>query len=284
MKLTIKTSTLAGALALGLAGCAQIAKRTNPTYVGPFHAVGNVYQPDGLPAHLQRVVVLPLVPGRGNRMAERGVPLIQQAFTEEFSRARVFDVVTMSPDHLEQLVGVRALYADSPLPLDFLEKVQIGTACEAVLFAELTTYRAYPPVAVGWKLHLFDLKTEKLLWAVDEVFDTGQPPVANALRRHMREKLSPNNVAPTEIIVLDSPRELARYSLGALIATLEQKNPKVTLNSAEDTIRQSSSGTPGSETNKPNPAEGPEKPGPTEAEPPDKQDNPVPPLPRSDTL
>ncbi|SVE56412.1 uncharacterized protein METZ01_LOCUS509266, partial [marine metagenome] len=83
MKSKIKTLMLAGALALSLTGCAQIAKRSNPTYIGPFHTVGNVYQPDGLPATLQRVVVMPLVSGRGNRMAERGVPLMQQAFTEE---------------------------------------------------------------------------------------------------------------------------------------------------------------------------------------------------------
>ena len=284
MKPILKHSLLAGALALGLTGCAQIAQLSNPTYIGPFHTMDNVYQPDGLPATLQRVVVMPLVPGRGNRMTERGVPLMQPTFTEEFSRARVFEVVTLSSGHLEQLVGVRALHADSPLPFDFLEKIQKGSGCEAVLFAELTTFRAYPPIAIGWKLHLFDLKTEKLLWAVDEVFDTGQALVANALRRHMRERLTPNNVAPTEIIVLDSPRELARYSLGELISTLEQKNPQVALNPAEDTIRQSSSGTPGSETNNPNPAEGSEKPGPSEAELPEKQENPVPPLTRSDTL
>jgi hypothetical protein len=284
MKFKIKTTMLAGALALGLAGCAQLTRNPDPSHAGPFHTVGNVYQPDGLPANLQRVVVLPLVPGRGNRMTERGVPLIKQTFIDEFSRARIFDVVTLSPGHLEQLVGVRALHADSPLPKNFLETIQKGTVCEAVLFAELTTYRAYPPVAIGWKLHLFDLKTEKLLWAVDEVFDTGRAPVANALRRHMRQNLSPNNVAPTEIIVLDSPRELARYSLGALIATFEQNNPKVTSNPAEDTIRQSGSGTPGSETNEPDPVEGSEKPGPTEAEPPEKQEIPVPPLPRSDAL
>ena len=244
MKHTLRFLILT-ALVITLGGCAAFKKRNDPTYIGPFVGISNVYQPAGLPANLQRVTVLPLVPARGNRDAERGVPLIKQVFVEEFSRARVFDVVGVSPRHLDQLTGVRALHADSPLPVDFVENIRRGTACEAILFTELTTYRAYPPVAVGWKLHLFNLESEQLIWAVDEVFDTGQAPVANALRRHMRENLSPNNVAPTEIIVLDSPRELARFSLGALISTIIQNNPKVSLNTAEDTFRQSGSGTPG---------------------------------------
>ena len=147
---------LAGALFLGSLGCAQIAKRSDSSFTGPFHTAANVYiSPDGLPANLQRVAVMPLVPGRGNRSAERGVPLIQQLFTEELSRARIFDVVTLTPDRLDTLIGVKALYADSRLPVEFISKIKEETGCQALLFAELTTFRAYPPVAVGWKLHLF---------------------------------------------------------------------------------------------------------------------------------
>ncbi len=260
-------SVLVGALILGSLGCAQIAKHSDSSYTGPFHAVANVYiSPNGLPANLQRVAVMPLVSGRGTRSAARGVPLIQQAFTEELSRARSFDVVTLSPDRLDTLLGVRALYADSRLPIEFISKIKEETECQAVLFSELTTFRAYPPVAVGWKLHLFDLETEELIWAADEVFDAGQATVANALRRHIREKLSPNNAAATQLLVLDSPREIARYSLGELTGTLTQKNPKVTLKSADNTSSQSSSEKP-EETS--------EKPASDEADAPEKQEKPT---------
>ena len=274
MKTTVHLTLLA-TLIFSLTGCSLINKRNDPTRVGPFVGIANVYQPAGLPPNLQRVAILPLVPGRANRDAERGVPLVRQTFAEEFSRARIFDTVLVSPYHLEQLTGARALYADSELPVDFTQNLTKGTACQAVLFAELTTYRAYPPIAIGWKLHLFDLQTEQLLWATDEVFDTGQAPVANALRRHMRENLSPNNVAPTEIIVLDSPRELARFTLSALISTFIQNNPKVTLNSAEATTGLSQSGAPGPGNTNPDPAE---------AERPETPQNPAPPAPNTDTL
>ena len=256
---------LTSALILSSLGCTQISKLSDASYTGPFHTVANVYiSPDGLPANLQRVAVKPLLPGRGNRSAERGVPLIQQLFTEELSRARIFDVVSLTRDRLDTLIGVPALYADSPLPVEFISKIKEETGCQALLFAELTTFRAYPPVAVGWKLHLFDLETEELIWAADEVFDGGQATVANALRRHIREKLSPNNAAATHLLVLDSPREMARFSLGELIGTFTQKNPKVTLKSADGTDSQSSSERPKEASETP------------EADSPEKQENPAP--------
>ena len=276
MKSNILQSLLTGALVLSSLGCAQLLEQRDASYSGPFHAVANVYiSPEGLPANLQRVAVMPLMPGRGNRAAELGVPLIQQAFTEELSRARVFDVVTLTPNRLDTLVGVQALYADSRLPIEFISKIKEETGCQAVLFAELTTFRAYPPVAVGWKLHLFDLETEELVWAADEVFDAGQATVANALRRHIREKLSPNNAAATQLLVLDSPREMARFSLGELIGTFTQKNPKVTLKSTDDTNSQSVFERP---------EEASEKPDPVEADSPENQKNPAPPTIDSGTI
>jgi hypothetical protein len=276
MKSKMLTSILGGALTLGSLGCTQLLKQRDASYSGPFHTVANVYiSPEGLPANLQRIAVMPLMPGRGNRSAQRGVPLIQQAFTEELSRARVFDVVTLTPNRLDTLVGVQALYADSRLPIEFISKIKEETGCQAVLFAELTTFRAYPPVAVGWKLHLFDLETEELVWAADEVFDAGRAAVANALRRHIREKLSPNSAAATQLLVLDSPREMTRFSLGELIGTFTQKNPKVTLKSADNTNSQS---------NFERPEEASEKPDPVEADSPENQKNPAPPTTDSNTI
>ena len=76
-----------------------------------------------------------------------------------------------------------------------MQILQKQTGCQAVLITELTTFRAYPPVALGWKIHLFDLESEKLIWAVDEVFDGGQNPVDNSLRRHIRKNHSTHNLS-----------------------------------------------------------------------------------------
>ena len=192
---------------------------------------------------------------------------MQPILTEEFSRNRIFDVVTVTPNRLSRLFNRQAIYADEPLPYDFLATIHRETGCQAILFAELTTFRAYPPVALGWKLHLFDLESEELIWAVDEVFDGGQSPVANSLRRHIRKNHSTHGAAATEILVLDSPREMARFSLSQLTPTLMKKNPKVAVNPAEANSSQRVSGEPDVVGPKPAPPvdstpEGPKKPSP----------------------
>ena len=96
-----------------------MSQRNLGPYFGPFHKIGNVYlAPSGLPDTVRRVAVLPLIPSRGNRDAERGLRSMQAVFTEEFSRNRRVDVVTITADRLERMFGRRGFYADEPLPFD----------------------------------------------------------------------------------------------------------------------------------------------------------------------
>ncbi|MDG2214725.1 MAG: hypothetical protein P8M70_12915 [Verrucomicrobiota bacterium] len=255
MKKTLINYLLLVAFLLSSIACKQVSKLNNGAYVGPFYTVGNIYMtPEGLPPQIRRVAMLPLVPSRGDRSAERGIQFMQPVLTQEFSRNRIFDVVTIPPDRLQRMFGRRAIYADEPLPHDFLPRLKQETGCQAVLFTELITFRPYPPVAVGWKLHLFDLDSEELIWAVDEVFDGGHSAVANSLRRFIRKTHSTHNSAAVEILVLDSPREMARFSIAELIPTLLKKNPKVAVNPAESNSSQRVSGEPDIVGPKPAPA------------------------------
>ena len=135
--------TLLAALLLSGAACQNLPQRNLGPYFGPFHNIGNVYlTPNGLPDTVRRVAVLPLIPSRGNRDAERGLRSMQAVFTEEFSRNRRVDVVTITTDRLERMFGRRGFYADEPLPFDFLPRLLAETGCQAVLFTELSPFRA----------------------------------------------------------------------------------------------------------------------------------------------
>ena len=258
MKNTLSLTLLAALLLVGTA-CQNMSQRNLGPYFGPFHNIGNVYlAPSGLPDTVRRVAVLPLIPSRGNRDAERGLHAMQAVFTEEFARNRRVDVVTITADRLQRMFGRRGYYADEPLPFDFLPRLRTETDCQAVLFTELSTFRAYPPVALGWKLHLFDLESEELIWAVDEVFDGGEAAVANSLARHIRKSQASHQAAATEILVLNSPREMARFSIAEMITTLMKKNPQVAENPAEINSSQKVSREPATEG--PSPAPQPETP------------------------
>ncbi|MEC8928585.1 MAG: hypothetical protein VX705_05170 [Verrucomicrobiota bacterium] len=232
---------LAGlALMLGGTGCKTLS-RLDSSYWGPFHQTHNHYvAPTGI-GHVRRVAVMPLVAGRGNSLTIRGTELLQPVLNEELARAGVFESVPLTKRKLEYLTGAPEVRPDEPLPNNFAEILQrmnkrddAEEVCQAVLFCELTTYRPDPPMALGWKLHLFDLKSGELLWAFDETFDAGNPKVSNSLRRFLRTHRLVTDPAAHEWMVLNSPRHLSRFSLAMALDTLRKNIPKEPLETADN--------------------------------------------------
>ena len=82
---------------------------------------------------------------------------------------------------------------------------------------------------------------------------------------HIRKSHASHQAAATEILVLNSPREMARFSIAEMIPTLMKKNPQVAVNPAESNSSQKVSGEPATEG--PNPAPLSETPAETEENP-----------------
>ncbi|MSR66894.1 MAG: hypothetical protein EXS24_05925 [Pedosphaera sp.] len=232
-------------LSLFLSGCTTLEDAFDSSTLGPFHTIQNFKLAGGqLPDELRRVAVLPLLPARGSKLAEHGSEHLQAVLTDELSRSGLFSVLTITPEKLHGLSGQRAVRAEDPLPFNFLETLKSETECQAVLFCELSVYQPYPPISVGWKFHLFDIKTGELLWSFDEVFDAGKPTVANSCRRYTRQSRLTSVPATKEGLVIDSPSTLARYGLDEAINTMK-KTPKVVQSSADTSSnRQSDNSNP----------------------------------------
>jgi hypothetical protein len=45
------------------------------------------------------------------------------------------------------------------MPTNFFPTLQRRTGCDAVLFCELTEFKAYPPLVMGWRFKLVDVRT-----------------------------------------------------------------------------------------------------------------------------
>lgn len=233
---------LAAVLLLG-SGCTAIRDSWDPTVRGPFHEVRNFYTAaNNWQDDVQVVAVMPLVSGHGDDWSLQGVEHMQPVLTEELARFNQFEAVTITQRRLVALTGVKHVRPLEPLPNKFQEIIQHlnkekGTrkVIDAVLFCELSTYRPYPPLAMGWKLHLYDLKSQQLVWAFDEVFNTGDPRLHNSVRRYMRDHRLTTMPNFREIMILSSPRALARYSLSAALETMQKKNAKDDKESADTT-------------------------------------------------
>jgi hypothetical protein len=217
MPTTIRTFCVAVALALCAVSC-----NTPPPIVGPFHKIGNFFvQP--LPERIRRVAMLPLTSSLQSTAHETGRDLLQPALFGELSKSRLFEVVAVPTHKVEEWTGKRAWTPEEKLPASFLGRIKEETACDAVLFTQLTSFRAYPPLALGWRLLMVDATNAQVLWAVDEVFDAGDPAVINSARRYAQDHSRTTPGLAREHYLLNSPREFAQFTANEVVRTITLK-------------------------------------------------------------
>lgn len=202
-----------------LAGCASGTPRD--LVRGRGYQPQNVFAGAGaLPTNIRRVLVLPLVCDENNYDLSEGRGVAQPIFLAELMKTKKFEVVSPDVAVLENRTYRADWSDDQALPADFFAILRQTSACDAVLFARLTVFRPYPPLAVGWRVRLVDAQTQRTIWSADEVFDGGQPDVQNGARRHQLTKERDSYGAPDEWFMENSPSKFAEYTAAGLFATL----------------------------------------------------------------
>jgi len=172
-----------------------------------------------LPTDLRRVAVLP-VTCDGSFDAKAGRDALQPVLIAELTKTRAFEVAPVSREQLGAVTGKSEWSADEVLPSDFFTSLRTSTGCDAVLFCRLKQFRAYPPLAIGWDLKLVDARRNTVLWAVDEVFDSGKPEVASAAKRYYTQDVQRSETIGDPEVFLMSPRLFGQYSAATSVAAL----------------------------------------------------------------
>ncbi len=192
--------------------------------------LGSSYQPGNiqrqsahLPESLRRVAILPLSISVDEPLRMEGRESLQPLIYSELSKCKVFELVYVTHAELQQWTGRPDWRAEEKLPLSFFEKLKDQLACNGVLFCELTQYRPYKPLIIGWQLKLIDVDESKSWWSADEVFDAGEASVSNAARRYYLEHFRDTAGANDSNFILSSPRRFGQYTLTALFATLPSR-------------------------------------------------------------
>jgi hypothetical protein len=206
---------LALAAALG-AGC--ITQSHGNVVLGKSYQPSNVFGKDQpWKSLIRRVAVLPLaVP---HQELQAGRETLEPVIPEELGKTHRFEVVRVTPQQLQSWVGRASLTTAEVIPSQLLTNLIDKLGCDAVLFPELTQFRAYPPVVVGWNLKLVETRSGQVLWAADEVFDARQPAVVTGARvYHLKNSRYSAGMADSQFILL-CPSDFGRYSAQALFAT-----------------------------------------------------------------
>jgi hypothetical protein len=181
----------------------------------------NVFvRPPAWPPDLRRVAVLPLAAESLGADLPEGCEALQPVLFDELVRTEKFEVVSVRPENLRAGSGRAAWTGTEPLPGGFFDSLRREYGCDAVLFCELTVYHAYAPLAVGWRLKLADVRTRKIIWAADEVFDASQPAVS---RKAWQFWINRDQATAKDEIrwrSANSPRQFGGYTAAELLSHL----------------------------------------------------------------
>lgn len=210
-------------LAVLLLGCASSA-RTRQLLVTPY-TPKNVYTAaPTLPIFWTRVAVLPLTPNPAESLTSEAIEVLQPIWLAELRHQARFEVVPVTASDLQVWTGQSAWRAQEVLPQKFLEMIREKTGCQAILFSEITAYRPYPPLRIGWTARLVDVADAKSAWGIDEVFDGGDPAVMAAAEAYARQSIQPSLNSGEDPSLLRSPRRFGQYAANAVTATLPARH------------------------------------------------------------
>lgn len=203
----------------GLLGPGCSVPRSEQVALSPPYQPSNVFGqhvPSG--GEVRRVAVLPLAPA--NSGLESGQEALAGVVLDELGKGGRFELAPVTPRQLASWTGRSSWNTIEILPRELLRAARDTLGCDALLFAELTQFHAYPPLTVGWKFKLADTRSGQILWAADEVFDARQPSVETGARSYQKGVSALSGGLADSRFILLCPQSFARYSLQTVFATL----------------------------------------------------------------
>ncbi len=177
----------------------------------------NLYPIERLPTYFNRVVLMPCYyPDEASSVLD----FADEIFYREFSQARLFEVVQLSPSQCGKLFGKQRLGSNEPLPDGFLDALESETQANGVAFIDLHSYKPYRPISLGIRCKLVDIKSGEFMWAIDETIDAGDASVIVAANRFQKSKQVHALSAKTDGSVLQSPRLFSKFAASTVFETL----------------------------------------------------------------
>lgn len=202
-----------------IAGC-----KTRPVsdmVFGPLYKPTNVSRAvDRLPPDIRRVAVIPLTAATAGETILAGRDSLEPILQLELSKTRTCEWLIVSREQLRVWTGQAEWSSQDSLPTNFFPVLREKLGCDAVLFSQLTQYRPYKPIAIGWRLDLVECHDAMRLWSLDETYDAGTEPVSNAARRYAQDQVQIAARQPDSTMILISPAQFGQFTLASSLATL----------------------------------------------------------------
>lgn len=111
----------------------------------------------------------------------------------------------------------------SPQAMQTLLAMRESCNCNGLLIGTVTEYRPYPRLTLGLRLKLLDLSDGRLLWGIDQVWDSTDRSVQKRIRSYFRNELRPtSSTSPlSRDLVAISPLEFVKFAAFEVAQTLD---------------------------------------------------------------
>ncbi len=180
----------------------------------------NLYPIERLPKYFNRVVVLPVFHSDPDSHL---LAFADQVFQQELIQERIFEVIPISTQQMKSTFGVDRVSSTDQLPSNFLTNIESATQANGILFTEVLSYSPYRPISVSIRSKLVDIKTGELMWAVDEIIDSGHASVQVTASSFQNRSQVRALSAKTSGSALHSPRTFLKFAASTIFATLPQR-------------------------------------------------------------
>lgn len=203
-----------------LAGCFSVAsKKPIPREnYKPKYVPRNVTGIPVLPKEIHRVVVLPIYWSRDPK--SDFVCDLDAIVQLSLQRTNSFEVVPIERESMFKMFGQYQFSSVSILPDNLLAEIGKNYEADAVMFIDLTQNRPYRPIALGLRAKLVETKNARIIWAIDSLFDSADPAVAEAALDFSSRSTYADEHKRTTGSILLSPRAFASFVADAMFGTL----------------------------------------------------------------
>lgn len=135
----------------------------------------------------------------------------------------------------EQRFGLTVVQQDNPAWRDLQESMdslqamrQLSTVremlqCNGLLLGTVTQYQPYPHMVLALRLKLIDLTDGQLIWALEQVWDSGDKSVQKRIEKYSKQQLRSEHTPLGRELVVVSSLNFCRFVAYEVAATLRQE-------------------------------------------------------------
>jgi hypothetical protein len=95
--------------------------------------------------------------------------------------------------------------------------------CNAILTGTITQYTPYPHTTVALSLRLTDLRDGKLIWAMEQIFDTSDKTTESRIKKYLRAQNNKKTNTLDEKLITISPVKFIDFVTYEVASTMLER-------------------------------------------------------------